>query len=183
LVGDNMSRIGKRVLAIPEGVQVSVDGQTVKVVGPKGELERTFSDDVCVEIKESSVIVRRLDDEKSSRSSHGTANALIRNMIKGVCDGFEKGLEIIGVGYRFNLKGDTLVINAGYSHPVEMKIPVGLKVEAKSNNEITISGIDKEKVGQFAAEVRDVRKPEPYKGKGIRYVDEHVRRKEGKKAK
>ena len=114
---------------------------------------------------------------------HGTTNANIRNMIIGVSEGFSKALEIIGVGYRFNLKGNTLVINAGYSHPVELEIPEGLTLEAKGNNQVTVSGISKEKVGEFAANIRKVRKPEPYKGKGIRYVGEYVRRKEGKKAK
>lgn len=178
-----MSRIGNRILAIPEGVTVTSEGNTLTVKGPKGELQRTFDESIKFEVKDSSVVVTRLNDEIFSKTLHGTTNALIRNMMIGVCEGFSKGLEIIGVGYRFNIKGDTLVINAGYSHPVEIKIPANLKVEAKGNNEITVSGIDKEAVGQFASEIRDVRKPEPYKGKGIRYVGEHIRRKEGKKAK
>lgn len=178
-----MSRIGNRILAIPAGVEVTVEGNTLIVKGPKGELQKTFDENIKFEVKDSSVVVTRLNDEISSKSLHGTTNALIRNMMTGVCEGFSKSLEIIGVGYRFNIKGDTLIISAGYSHPVEKQIPANLKVEAKGNNEITVSGIDKEIVGQFASEIRAVRKPEPYKGKGIRYVGEYVRRKEGKKAK
>ena len=128
------------------------------------------------------ITLEKTVDTKEANMLHGTMNANLTNMIKGVKEGFSKGLEIIGVGYKFNVKGDTLVINAGYSHPVEMKVPTGLKVEAVSNTEITISGSDKILLGEFAANVRKVREPEPYKGKGIRYKDEHVRRKEGKKA-
>ena len=128
------------------------------------------------------VTVTVANDEKNVRAMHGTTNANIKNMITGVTEGFKKDLEIIGVGYRFNVKGNTLVINAGYSHPVEIEVPTGLSVEATSNTEISVKGIDKVLVGEFAANIRKVRQPEPYKGKGIRYKDEHIQRKEGKKA-
>ena len=177
-----MSRIGNRKIEIPTGVTVTVEDNTVTVKGSKGELSLRLNDNIKVEVNENTITVSRANDEKQNRAMHGTTNANITNMIKGVTDGFAKALEIIGVGYRFNVKGTTLVINAGYSHPVELAIPTGLTVEQVSNTEITVKGIDKALVGKFAAEVRDVRSPEPYKGKGIRYKDEHVRRKEGKKA-
>lgn len=178
-----MSRIGNRVIAIPEGVTVSVNDGLVSVKGSKGELSLSLSKLINVEVKDNTVVVTRISETIPARQMHGTTNANIKNMIIGVSEGFSKSLEIIGVGYRFNLKGDVLVINAGYSHPVELAIPEGLKLEAKGNNQVTVSGISKEKVGEFAANIRKVRKPEPYKGKGIRYVGEYVRRKEGKKAK
>ena len=178
-----MSRIGNRIIAIPEGVTVNVNDTTVSVHGPKGELLTNIGRGIHVEVADNTVIVKRENELIPTKKLHGTTNANIANMIEGVTKGYSKGLEIVGVGYRFNLKGDTLVISAGYSHPVEIKIPSGIKVEAKSNTEITISGISKELVGEFAANVRKVREPEPYKGKGIRYVGEHIRRKEGKKAK
>ena len=177
-----MSRIGNRHLAIPEGVTVEVNGNVVTVKGSKGELNLTTSDLVTVEVKEGTVVVTRKNETIPARQMHGTTNANIRNMIIGVSEGYSKALEIIGVGYRFNLKGNKLVINAGYSHPVKMDVPEGLSVEQVSNTEITVKGIDKELVGEFAANIRKVRKPEPYKGKGIRYKGEFVRRKEGKKA-
>ena len=177
-----MSRIGNRKIEVPAGVTVTVEENKVTVKGSKGELSLDTVKDIKVELNENTITVSRANDEKTTRAMHGTTNANITNMIKGVTDGFSKGLEIIGVGYRFNVKGTTLVINAGYSHPVELAIPTGLTVEQVSNTEITVKGIDKALVGKFAAEVRDVRSPEPYKGKGIRYKDEFVRRKEGKKA-
>ena len=177
-----MSRIGNRKIEVPAGVTVTVEDNMVTVKGPKGELSLELKNDIKVELEENTISVTRANDEKFTRAMHGTTNANITNMIKGVTEGFSKGLEIIGVGYRFNVKGTTLVINAGYSHPVELAIPTGLTVEAPSNTEITVKGIDKVLVGKFAAEIRDVRSPEPYKGKGIRYKDEYVRRKEGKKA-
>ena len=176
-----MSRVGNRKINIPTGVTVSVDNNVVTVKGPKGELSTVINKNISVEILENELKLTRKND--NFKNFHGTANANIQNMIIGVSQGFSKGLEIIGVGYRFTLKGSTLVINAGYSHPVELVIPSGLSVEAKSNTEILVSGIDKVLVGEFAANIRKVRKPEPYKGKGIRYVGEYVRRKEGKKAK
>ena len=178
-----MSRIGNRHLAIPEGVTVTVEGNVVTVKGSKGELSLTTSDLVAVEVKEGTVVVTRKNETIPARQMHGTTNANIRNMMIGVSEGYSKSLEIIGVGYRFNLKGNKLVINAGYSHPVEVEIPSDLKLSVEGNNQVTVSGISKERVGEFAANIRKVRKPEPYKGKGIRYVGEHIRRKEGKKAK
>jgi len=177
-----MSRIGNRTIIIPEGVSVTNEGSLVKVSGPKGNMEMTLASVISMEINGNEITLKKNAETKKANELHGTMNANLTNLIKGVKEGFSKGLEIIGVGYKFGLKGDTLVINAGYSHPVDMKIPTGLKVEAVSNTEITISGCDKVLVGEFAANVRKVRGPEPYKGKGIRYKDEHVRRKEGKKA-
>ena len=177
-----MSRIGNRELLIPEGVVVTIDGNHVTVKGSKGELSLQTSNLVKVEIVDNIVKTTVVNDSKMANMMQGTTNSLINNMITGVSKGFSKGLEAVGVGYKFNVQGNKIVINAGYSHPVEMKIPDGMKAELVSNTEITISGIDKQKVAEFAANVRKVREPEPYKGKGIRYKDEHVRRKEGKKA-
>ncbi len=175
-----MSRIGNRVITVPEGVTVENVNNVVTVKGPKGTLTQPMLKDITMKQEENKIILERLNE--NAKAMHGTMNALINNMINGVIKGYEKGLEIIGVGYRFNVQGNKLVISAGYSHPVEMKVPEGLTVEANGNTEITIKGIDKVLVGEFAANVRKVRQPEPYKGKGIRYKDEHVRRKEGKKA-
>lgn len=177
-----MSRIGNRTLTIPEGVTVTAADGNVVVKGPKGELSLTVNKNLNVEVNNNEVKVTRNNEIKKTKQMHGTTNALIANMIKGVSEGYEKTLEIVGVGYRFALKGKIVEISAGYSHKVEMEIPEGLTVEAVSNTEITIKGIDKEAVGKFASEIREVRKPEPYKGKGIRYKGEHIRRKEGKKA-
>ena len=175
-----MSRIGNRELSVPENVTVTVEGNVVTVKGPKGELSTKINENLNVEVKEGKLTVTRAND--NFKNYHGTANANIKNMIIGVTEGYKKELEIIGVGYRFQQKGSNLVVNAGYSHPVEVEVPAGLKIEVPSNTELTISGIDKCLVGEFAANVRKIRQPEPYKGKGIRYKDEHVRRKEGKKA-
>lgn len=177
-----MSRIGNRRLVIPEGVTVKEENNNIVVNGPKGNLSTPVAKDITMEIVDNTVVFTRKNDQIKTRAMHGTINANVQNMILGVTKGYTKGLEIIGVGYRFAIKGDTLVINAGYSHPVEMKIPAGITIEAPSNTEITLKGIDKIQLGEFAANVRKVRPPEPYKGKGIRYKDEHVRRKEGKKA-
>lgn len=177
-----MSRIGNRKIVIPEGVNVSLEDNLVKVSGKLGELSLELPSVIKMEINDNEITLTRINELKTSKAMHGTANANITNMIKGVTEGYRKNLEIIGVGYRFNVKGNTLVINAGYSHPVELSVPTGLTVEAVSNTEITVKGIDKVLVGKFAAEIRSVREPEPYKGKGIRYKDEYVRRKEGKKA-
>ena len=176
-----MSRIGNRILSIPENVTVSVDGNIVKVVGPKGELSTEVNKNITVTVDGNQVNVTRKND--NYKNFHGTANALIQNMITGVTEGYQKQLESIGVGYRFQIKGsDTLVVTAGYSHPVEVKVPAGITIESPSNTELIIKGIDKCLVGEFAANIRKIREPEPYKGKGIRYKEEHVRRKEGKKA-
>ena len=175
-----MSRIGKRIISIPEGVTVTEEDNVVIVKGPKGELRQEMLKDISMKQENNEITLERKND--SAKAMHGTMNALISNMIIGVTKGYEKGLEIVGVGYRFNVQGKKIVINAGYSHPVEIEIPEGLTVDVVSNTEITVKGIDKVLVGEFAANIRKVRKPEPYKGKGIRYKDEHIRRKEGKKA-
>lgn len=177
-----MSRIGKRVLSIPENVNVNVENNTVTVKGPKGELTLELVKNIAVKVENSTVAVEMLKEDKFTHAMHGTTNANIKNMIIGVSEGYKKGLEIVGVGYKFNVQGDKLTISAGYSHPVIMEIPKGISVKAISNTEIEIEGIDKEKVGEFATNVRKVRKPEPYKGKGIKYKGEQIRRKEGKKA-
>lgn len=176
-----MSRIGNRVLTIPEGVNITLENDTITVKGPKGSLDFPISKSVIVKIDGNALTVERTDNADSN-VMQGTTNAIINNMIEGVSKGFEKGLEIIGVGYRFQVQGNVLTVNAGYSHPVKITVPEGLTVEAVSNTEIVVKGINKELVGEFAANVRKVRKPEPYKGKGIRYKGEVVRRKEGKKA-
>ena len=175
-----MSRIGYRKIEVPTGVTVELNDNIVKVTGPKGSLSQVMLKGISMKQEGNEITLDRVD--AAAKAMHGTMNALLQNMITGVTKGYEKGLEIVGVGYRFNVQGRKLVINAGYSHPVELQIPEGLTVEAPSNTEITIKGIDKVLVGEFAANVRKVRKPEPYKGKGIRYKDEHIRRKEGKKA-
>ena len=175
-----MSRIGNRIITVPTGVTVEETNGVVTVKGPKGSLSQPMLKDITMKVEENQVIVERKNE--AAKALHGTMNALIQNMITGVTEGYSKGLEILGVGYRFNVQGQKLTINAGYSHPVNMEIPAELTVELVSNTEITIKGIDKVVLGEFAANVRKVRQPEPYKGKGIRYKDEHVRRKEGKKA-
>lgn len=175
-----MSRIGNRELTIPAGVEVKVDGNIVTVKGPKGELSTEVNNNIKVEVVDG--VVKTICDNVNYSAFHGTANANIKNMLIGVTEGYEKGLEAYGVGYRFQVKGNTVVVTAGYSHPVEVEVPNGLTVESASNTELTIKGIDKCLVGEFAANIRDIRRPEPYKGKGLRYKGEVVRRKEGKKA-
>ena len=175
-----MSRIGNRVIMIPEGVTVEVNDGMLTVTGPKGSLSKKMPEGISLENKDNQITLTRASEDK--KMIHGTINSLLTNMIVGVSKGYEKVLQIVGVGYRFNVQGQKLVISAGYSHPVEMQIPEGLTGSVKDNTELTLKGIDKELIGEFAAQVRKVRKPEPYKGKGIRYADEHIRRKEGKKA-
>lgn len=177
-----MSRIGKRELVIPEGVTVTINKPTVIVKGPKGELTLNYRELVDVEEKDGKVLTTRINETKQAKQLHGTTNSLINNMMIGVTVGYSQNLEAVGVGYKFTISGSKIGINAGFSHPVEVIVPSDLKVEAISNTEISIAGIDKQKVTEFAANIRKIRKPEPYKGKGIRYKDEHVRRKEGKKA-
>ena len=177
-----MSRIGERKLVIPDGVTVSVNGNVVDVKGPKGELNLEFSKLVSVVVDDGVVLTKQIKPSKDANMMQGTTNSLISNMITGVSKGYDKGLEAVGVGYRFQVSGNKITINAGYSHPVVMEAPKELSVTSESNTEITIHGIDKQKVSEFAANVRKVREPEPYKGKGIRYKGEKVRRKEGKKA-
>ena len=175
-----MSRIGKRIITIPSGVTVEEKENIVTVKGPKGELTQPMLKGISMNIEGSEIKLERASEEY--KANHGTMNALITNMIIGVTEGYQKGLEIIGVGYRFAVSGNTLTIQAGYSHPVKLEIPKGISVKAISATEIEVSGADKVVVGEFAANIRKVRKPEPYKGKGIRYKGEHVRHKEGKKA-
>ena len=175
-----MSRIGNRIITVPAGVTVEENNGIVTVKGPKGELTQPMLKDITMKVEGTEITLERKNE--AAKAMHGTMNALINNMIIGVTEGYAKGLEIIGVGYRFNVQGSKLTISAGYSHPVIMEVPAGLTVESISNTEITVKGIDKVLVGEFAANIRKVRQPEPYKGKGIRYKDEHVRRKEGKKA-
>ncbi len=177
-----MSRIGNRILTIPEKVEVELIDKTLTVKGPKGELSLNIPKNVIVKVNEGNITVERENEEPQTKALHGTANANIANMLIGVGEGYQKGLEIIGVGYRFNPQGSKLTINAGYSHQVVLNVPKGLTVESINNTEIVVKGHDKQAVGEFAANIRKVRGPEPYKGKGIRYKGEYVRRKEGKKA-
>lgn len=177
-----MSRIGNRKIAIPNGVSVTVENNQVVVKGTKGSLTQDIHKLVEVVVEETSVTTKAKNDSKEANINVGTMNSLISNMVTGVSTGFSKGLEAVGVGYRFQVSGNKINISAGFSHPVVVEVPSDLKVEQVSNTEITISGIDKQKVSEFAANIRKIRKPEPYKGKGIRYKGEYVRRKEGKKA-
>ena len=179
-----MSRIGRMPIAIPAGVTVDVpENNKVTVKGPKGTLERVLPEEMTIKVEGSEVVVTRPNDLKKMKSLHGLTRTLIANMVKGVTDGYEKVLEINGVGYRAQKQGKKLVLSLGYSHPVEMEDPEGLETVVEGTNKITVKGIDKEKVGQFAAEIRDKRRPEPYKGKGIKYADEVIRRKVGKTGK
>ena len=179
-----MSRIGNKLILLPAGVTLTVeDKNLVTVKGPKGELSYQFNENMTIEVNGTEVKVVRPDDSIFNKTIHGTTRAVLNNMVVGVSEGYSKTLLIEGVGYRASLKGNTLVVAAGYSHLVEMEIPQGLTVNCPSQTEIKISGIDKQLVGEFTANVRKIRKPEPYKGKGIRYSDEVIRRKEGKKAK
>ncbi len=178
-----MSRIGKMPISVPAGVDVNVDNNVVTVKGPKGTLTREFSSSMIIENKDSVITVARPNDLKMNRSLHGLTRTLIANMVEGVTNGYSKTLEIEGVGYRAAKQGKDLVMNLGYSHQVIMPEIEGITIEVPQPNKIVISGIDKQKVGQFAAEVREKRPPEPYKGKGIRYVGEYIIRKEGKAGK
>ena len=178
-----MSRIGKKPIAIPAGVEVKVNGSEVTVKGPKGTLTQTFKPDMAIAVEGAEVIVTRPSDNKEHRALHGLTRTLIANMVEGVSNGYKKELEVNGVGYRAQKQGNNLVLNLGYSHQVIMPEIDGITIEVPNNNSIIISGADKQKVGQFAAEVREKRPPEPYKGKGIKYVGEYIRRKEGKAAK
>lgn len=179
-----MSRIGKKILEIPAGVTITVaDNNTVTVKGPKGELTRTFHSDIKINIEENVLTVTRPSDQKEHRALHGTTRALLGNMVEGVTNGFQRGLELIGVGYRASKQGNKLVLNVGYSHPVEITPEAGIEIEVPANTKVLVKGIDKERVGALAANIRAVRAPEPYKGKGIRYEGEVVRRKEGKTGK
>ena len=178
-----MSRIGRKPIAIPAGVEVKVEGSVVTVKGPKGTLTNTFNADMAIAVEGNEIIVTRPSDVKEHRSLHGLTRTLISNMVIGVTEGFKKELQVNGVGYRVQKQGTNLVMNLGYSHQVIMAEPDGITIEVPGPNSIIVTGPDKQKVGQFAAEVREKRPPEPYKGKGIKYADEHIRRKEGKAAK
>ena len=178
-----MSRIGKKPVQIPAGVDVTVNGNHVTVKGPKGQLELDTYDKLTVSVEENEVIVTRHDEERETRARHGLNRALIHNMVVGVSEGFSKQLELAGVGYRVQQKGKDLEFSLGYSHPVIYKDPQNITFTVPDNTHITITGIDKQQVGQVAAEIRGLRPPEPYKGKGIHYVGEHIRRKLGKAAK
>lgn len=175
-----MSRVGRMPIDIPAGVNVNLDGHVITVKGPKGELTRTLHQDMKITVADNVITVERPSDDKNHRALHGLTRALIANMVKGVSEGFKKELEIVGVGYRAQMKGKKLALTLGFSHPLELDAPAGVTIECPSATQITISGADNEVVGEFAAKVRGYRLPEPYKGKGIRYVSEHVRRKAGK---
>lgn len=176
-----MSRIGNKPVILPAGVEVKIDdNNVVSVKGPKGELQEQVSKLIKIEVKDGQLEFARGSEAREHRSQHGLARTLVNNMIVGVTEGFEKKLQLVGVGYKVEKKGNTLVMNLGYSHPVELVDPDGITTEAPSATEITVKGINKAVVGNYAANIRAWRKPEPYKGKGIRYVDEYVRKKEGK---
>ncbi|KYG89961.1 50S ribosomal protein L6 [Metasolibacillus sp. FSL H7-0170] len=179
-----MSRVGKKLIEVPANVTVTVtDDNTVTVKGPKGELVNQFNQDMKIEQEGNIITVVRPSESKEHRTNHGTTRALLANMVTGVSEGFSRTLELIGVGYRAQLQGNKLVLNVGYSHPVEFTPEQGLEIEVPSNTKIIVKGINKERVGALASNIRDVRPPEPYKGKGIRYEGEYVRRKEGKTGK
>ena len=178
-----MSRIGNKAITVPEGVEVKLDGQNITVKGPKGTLEREIHKNMKVSLENNVIKIERPDDEPENRSLHGLTRTLIANMIQGTLKGYERKLEVNGVGYRAQKQGTKLVLTLGYSHPVEMEAPAGITFDVPSQNEIIVKGIDKELVGQTAAVIRTKRPPEVYRGKGIKYADEHIRRKEGKTGK
>ncbi|ASK61642.1 50S ribosomal protein L6 [Virgibacillus phasianinus] len=178
-----MSRIGLKPIVIPDGVEIKLVGNNVTVKGPKGELTRTIHDDMKVVINDNVLTVERPSDHKEHRALHGTTRSIINNLVEGVHKGFTKNLELVGVGYRAQKQGEKVVLNAGYSHPVEIEKRDGIDIEVPKNTQLIVKGIDKELVGAVAAKIRAIRPPEPYKGKGIRYEGEYVRRKEGKTAK
>ncbi|EOJ27514.1 50S ribosomal protein L6 [Enterococcus faecalis] len=178
-----MSRIGNKVVVLPAGVEIKQDGNNITVKGPKGELTREFSSDIKMNIEGNEVTFTRPNDSKEMKTIHGTTRANFNNMVVGVSEGFQKALELIGVGYRAQVQGNKLTLNVGYSHPVEMTAPEGVTFEVPANTQVIVKGINKEVVGELAANIRGVRPTEPYKGKGIRYVGEFVRRKEGKTGK
>ncbi len=178
-----MSRIGRKPIDIPAGVEVTLNGTEISVKGPKGQLSRTLHPAMKVTIENNQIRVERPSDKKEHRALHGTTRTIIANMVEGVTNGFEKRLELVGVGYRASKSGNKIVLNVGYSHPVEIVPEAGIEFEVPENTKVVVKGIDKERVGAMAAKIRAVRKPEPYKGKGIRYENEYVRRKEGKTGK
>lgn len=178
-----MSRVGKEPITVPSGVQVTIDGSTVRVQGPKGELSRSLHKDMIIDQADGVITVRRPSEQRDHKALHGLTRTLIANMVHGVTNGYEKKLELVGTGYRASKQGDKLVLTLGYSHPVEMQPPEGVEVEVPKPTEIIVRGTNKEHVGQFTANIRAVRPPEPYLGKGVRYAGERVRRKEGKAGK
>lgn len=178
-----MSRIGKLPIEIPSGVTVEIEGSTIKAKGPQGELESALVPGATVEMEGSTITVTRPDDSRQAKSVHGLVRTLIFNMVKGVAEGFEKKLEIVGVGYRADVQGDVLNLTLGFSHPVKFKLPDGIKAAVDKQTSITIKGADKQLVGQIAADIRATRPPEPYKGKGVKYADETIIRKAGKAGK
>lgn len=179
-----MSRVGRLPVDIPSGVDVKISGSHVRIKGTKGELEYTFAPVISIEVKDNQILVTRPSDAREMRSLHGTTRALLQNMVTGVTDGFQKELQLVGVGYRANMSGSNLELNVGYSHTVLVEPPLGITFEVgERNQQIFISGVDKQVVGQVAADIRKIRPPEPYKGKGIRYKDEYIRRKAGKAGK
>lgn len=178
-----MSRIGRLPIPVPTGVEVKINGATVEVKGPKGTLTHEVPAPITVAVEDSAIVVSRPDDERISRSLHGLTRTLIANNIEGVTAGFTKGLEIVGTGYRVTAKGSDIEFALGYSHPILVKAPEGIKFEVEGNTKVTVSGINKQAVGEMAANLRKLRKPEPYKGKGVRYAGEVVRRKAGKSGK
>ncbi|MCF1685449.1 50S ribosomal protein L6 [Tetragenococcus halophilus] len=178
-----MSRIGNKVVVLPENVEVKMDGNDVTVKGPNGELTRAFSPDIKFNIDGSEVTFTRPNESQKMKTIHGTTRANFNNMVVGVSEGFQKSLELVGVGYRAQLQGTKLILNVGYSQPVELETPAGISIEVPANNQIIIKGSNKELVGKVAAKIRSIRSPEPYKGKGIRYAGEQVRSKEGKTGK
>ena len=175
-----MSRIGKKPIPVPQGVDIQINGNNVLVKGPKGQMEREFHRDMMIKLEDGTLLVERPSDAKDHRSLHGLSRTLLSNMVEGVTKGFQRNLELVGVGYRAAKQGDKLVLTVGYSHPVEMDPPAGIEIEVPAPTKISIKGYDKQVVGQFAANVRAVREPEPYKGKGIKYEGERIRRKAGK---
>ena len=175
-----MSRIGNRPIEVPSGVEIKIAGGEVQVKGPKGNLSCGMPEGISAELEDGTLTIKRPNDSKESRARHGLARALANNMVVGCSTGFTRNLEIEGVGYRAEVKGKTLNLLLGFSHPVNMPIPEGLKVSVEANTKLSIEGVDKQSVGQFAADIRSLRPPEPYKGKGVRYDDEHIRRKVGK---
>ena len=178
-----MSRIGRKPITVPAGVEVTIDGSAVTVKGPKGTLSGTFNSNMTIAMDEGVINVTRPNDEKENRSLHGLTRTLIANMVEGVSNGYSKTLDIVGIGYRASMQGKDVVLSVGYSHTVTIAAPEGITIACPSPNQVVVSGADKQMVGQIAAEIRGVRPPEPYKGKGIRYSDEVVRRKEGKAGK
>ncbi len=177
-----MSRIGKKPITIPKGVTIKKDGNHLIVKGPKGELENSFHPNIKIEVTEAEIVVTRPDDTKENKALHGLTRALLQNMVQGVTEAYTKTLDIVGVGYRVELKGANLLVNIGYSHPIYFMPPEGVTLQAPTQTQIVISGIDKQLVGMVAAKIRSIRKPEPYKGKGIKYSDEQIMRKAGKTA-